>query len=114
MDSPAFLPHFYVASDPGLQRWRVGIAVNNDFGTLVDWGIKSNLRFLVAEAGSTCSASLLQSATTSPRGCRRGQPKRIPGGRETQANVLSAPPPFRRDGSRSEGTGKRLALPPAS
>jgi long-chain fatty acid transport protein len=38
MDLPSYLPHSYLVSDFGLERWRVGLGVNNVFGMNEDWG----------------------------------------------------------------------------
>jgi long-chain fatty acid transport protein len=46
MDLPSYLPHSYLVSDFGLERWRVGFGVNNVFGMNEDWGNKGPLRFL--------------------------------------------------------------------
>lgn len=50
MNTPAFLPHLFGVSDFGMKKWRFGIGINNSFGTSVDWGDSSSLRFLVTEA----------------------------------------------------------------
>jgi len=33
-----FLPHFYAASDLGLEKWRFGLGFNVPFGNKIDWG----------------------------------------------------------------------------
>jgi long-chain fatty acid transport protein len=50
MTQQAYLPHFYLASDLGTERLRVGIGINNSFGLREDWGRSSPLRFIVDEA----------------------------------------------------------------
>jgi long-chain fatty acid transport protein len=44
------LPHFYIATDFGLERWRFGIGVNNVHGLDEDWGDTGPLRTIVDEA----------------------------------------------------------------
>lgn len=50
MDSGAFVPNAYAVADFGLERWGFGLAVNNPFGTSVDWGDDGDFRFLVTKA----------------------------------------------------------------
>lgn len=50
MNLSTLVPHFYVASDLGLERWRFGLGVDNTFGINEDWGSKGPLRTLVDRA----------------------------------------------------------------
>ena len=50
MNDDAVLPHFYLSSDLGTDRLRVGIGVNNSFGLSEDWGDTGPLRFIVDDA----------------------------------------------------------------
>lgn len=50
MNGEAVLPHFYLSSDLGTDRLRVGIGVNNSFGLSEDWGDTGPLRFIVDDA----------------------------------------------------------------
>jgi len=50
MRLPTLIPHVYVASDLGLDRWRFGIGVNDTYGINTDWGDKGPLRVLVDKA----------------------------------------------------------------
>jgi long-chain fatty acid transport protein len=111
MDSPAFLPHFYVASDLGLQRWRVGIAVNNDFGTLVDWGIENNLRFLVTEARLNVFSVSPAVAYHVAEGLSLGVSlNAYRGDAKLKRNVLLAPPPFPEGRFTFRGDGHALGV----
>ncbi len=56
MDTVAFLPHLYAASDFGLNDWRFGIGLNNAFGTGMDWGDTSSFRFLITKASLSVMA----------------------------------------------------------
>lgn len=51
MNDPAYIPHAYVATDLGLEKWRFGLGVNVPFGTDVDWGQTGTFRYLLTEAG---------------------------------------------------------------
>ncbi len=42
-DDVAMLPHFYAASDFGLQNWRFGIGFNVPFGNSITWGSGNQL-----------------------------------------------------------------------
>jgi long-chain fatty acid transport protein len=48
--APAFLPHFYGATDLGLEQWRFGLGFNIPFGNSVDWGDHGPLRYMVTQA----------------------------------------------------------------
>jgi long-chain fatty acid transport protein len=50
MRLPSLLPHTYVVTDFGLDRWRFGFGMNNVFGMNEDWGDNGPLRFLSDEA----------------------------------------------------------------
>jgi long-chain fatty acid transport protein len=51
MNDEAVLPHFYLSSDLGTERVRVGIGMNNSFGLSEDWGDDDGpLRFIVDDA----------------------------------------------------------------
>lgn len=50
MDEPAFLPHFYAATDLGQPKLRFGFGMNVPFGTKVDWGDAGSLRYVVTES----------------------------------------------------------------
>ena len=49
-DRVVLLPHFYAASDFGLERWRFGIGANVPFGTSIDWGSSGPLKYLVTRS----------------------------------------------------------------
>jgi len=46
-DQVAFMPHFYAASDFGLEKWRFGIGANVPFGNKIDWGGSGPLQYIV-------------------------------------------------------------------
>ena len=46
----AFLPHFYAASDFGLEKWRFGIGANVPFGNRIDWGGSGPLQYIVTRS----------------------------------------------------------------
>jgi long-chain fatty acid transport protein len=48
-----FLPHFYAATDFGLERWRFGLAFNTPYGLSVDWGGSSAFQYIVTTAELT-------------------------------------------------------------
>ena len=50
MSLPSFLPHLYVESDLGTDRWRFGLGLNNAYGINEDYGNKGVLNTLVDEA----------------------------------------------------------------
>jgi len=50
MEKDTVLPHLYVASDFGTEKWRFGLGVNNVFGLNEDWDDDGSLRLLVNEA----------------------------------------------------------------
>jgi long-chain fatty acid transport protein len=50
MTQEGLLPHFYLASDLGTERFRVGIGINNSFGLREDWGPDSPVRYIIDEA----------------------------------------------------------------
>jgi long-chain fatty acid transport protein len=50
MNDEAFLPHLYVSSDFGTERFRAGLGINNSFGLSEDWGDTGPLRFIVDDA----------------------------------------------------------------
>jgi long-chain fatty acid transport protein len=43
-----FLPHFYAATDFGLERWRFGLGFNVPFGNSIDWG--KTFQYLVTKS----------------------------------------------------------------
>jgi long-chain fatty acid transport protein len=45
-----YLPHLYVASDLGLERWRFGLGVNAPYGNAIDWGKSSPFQYLVTKS----------------------------------------------------------------
>lgn len=47
---PALLPHVYVESNAGLDRFRFGLGIDNTFGVDEDWGNTGPLRTLVDQA----------------------------------------------------------------
>jgi long-chain fatty acid transport protein len=50
MNLPSLLPHVFVASDLGTERFRVGLGIANTFGLNEDYGNTGPLRFLVDNA----------------------------------------------------------------
>ncbi|HWE01925.1 MAG TPA: outer membrane protein transport protein [Tepidisphaeraceae bacterium] len=50
MNLPTVLPHLYVESDFGFDRWRFGLGVNDVYGINEDWGNQGPLRTLVNKA----------------------------------------------------------------
>jgi long-chain fatty acid transport protein len=44
------LPHFYLASDFGLKKWRFGLGINNVHGINEDWGDNGQFRTIVDKA----------------------------------------------------------------
>jgi len=53
IDATSFLPHLYVASDFGLERWRFGLGMNIPFGNDVDWGDTGPFQEIVTESSLT-------------------------------------------------------------
>jgi long-chain fatty acid transport protein len=53
MNDPAFTPHFYAATDAGLEQWRFGLGVNVPFGNAVDWGRNGLFQRIVTETRLT-------------------------------------------------------------
>lgn len=53
MDKMAFLPHLYVASDLGSEKWRVGLGVNVPFGNAVEYSPTGPFQFLVTKSELT-------------------------------------------------------------
>jgi long-chain fatty acid transport protein len=49
-DQLVMLPHAYVATDLGLERWRFGLGVNVPFGNKIDYGTTSAFQFLVTRS----------------------------------------------------------------
>lgn len=49
-DQLVMLPHAYVATDLGLERWRFGLGVNVPFGNKIDYGTTSKFQFLVTRS----------------------------------------------------------------
>jgi long-chain fatty acid transport protein len=45
LDRTTFLPHFYAASDFGLERWRFGLGLNAPFGSDIEWPPDSPSRY---------------------------------------------------------------------
>jgi long-chain fatty acid transport protein len=50
MHLPSLLPHVYIESDLGTDRFRVGLGINNTFGLNEDWGTSSPVQTLVQRA----------------------------------------------------------------
>jgi long-chain fatty acid transport protein len=50
MNLATWIPHFYAATDFGLERWRFGLGVNNPFGINENWGDSGSLRQIVDQA----------------------------------------------------------------
>jgi long-chain fatty acid transport protein len=49
-DKVVLLPHFYAASDFGLERWRFGLGLNVPFGNSIDWGKSGPLQYLTTSS----------------------------------------------------------------
>jgi long-chain fatty acid transport protein len=49
-NDPAYIPHFYLASDLGQRDWRFGLGVNTVFGLNEDWGDEGPLSQAVTNA----------------------------------------------------------------
>jgi long-chain fatty acid transport protein len=50
MNDTAYLPHLYITSDLGTERWRVGFGINAVHGLLEDWGTSGPLAQIVDRA----------------------------------------------------------------
>jgi long-chain fatty acid transport protein len=50
MNTTAYVPHLYLASDFGLENWRFGLGVNVPFGNRVEYSETGPFRFLATES----------------------------------------------------------------
>lgn len=47
LDRPVVLPHMYMSTDLGMERWRFGLGLNSPFGNAVDWPETAPFRYSV-------------------------------------------------------------------